>query len=138
MILFVDEEPTFTNSHREELEFEKYEVVLKQSVDDAWSFLNEEGSRLELLILDIMMPPSKLTGIDEDGMHTGMLFFEKVRSKFPTLPVLIFTNRSDAEASDYFENKPQCWFLRKSDYVPFQLVEKIKEVLGSAANVKGV
>ncbi|HEX8651806.1 MAG TPA: response regulator [Pyrinomonadaceae bacterium] len=134
MILFVDDEPVFTSSYRDELELENYNVVLKRKLDEAWAVLDEEGPSVQLLILDVMMPSSDLIGMpDEGGMRTGLLFFEKVRQRFPDLPVVVFTNISDKNVKEFFEKQSRCWVMNKFDYLPYQLADKIKTILDPSA-----
>jgi CheY-like chemotaxis protein len=133
MILFVDDETREVRDYVEELEISKYEVIFVDNVDEALLFLREKPDKIDLLILDIMMPPgSNFEKMDTQiGLRTGICFYNEVRSKNPDLWVLILTNVSDEEVAEEFRDEKYCEFLRKEEFLPLQLVEKVKEILPS-------
>jgi len=47
----------------------------------------------------------------------------------PDLPILILTNVSDPRVAARFQGQEKCRFLRKEDYLPFELVEEVKRFL---------
>lgn len=131
MILFVDDEGRFMDSYMVELKLEGYAVSFQSDVDSALPFLEESLDDVELLILDIMMPPGR-SFQDADtrwGLRTGVLFYERVRELAPHLPVIIFTNVSDEQLEKRFQAEANCRFLRKKDYLPHELVETVEEIL---------
>lgn len=131
MILFVDDEKRYMNSYVEELKLSGYEVSFQGDVDSALRFFEENLNRINLLILDIMMPPgSSFKEVDTQlGLRTGIHFYERIREKAPNLPVMILTNVSDPRVEERFRKENKCWFLRKEDYFPFELAEEVKKVL---------
>lgn len=131
MILFVDDEKREMHSYVTELYFSGYEVSFENNVDDALTFVAANLNRIDLLILDIMMPPgSSFKDVDtEDGLRTGVRFYERIRENAPNLPVMIFTNVSDECVAERFRREAKCRFLQKKNYLPYQLVEKVKEML---------
>jgi DNA-binding NarL/FixJ family response regulator len=133
MILFIDDEARYTDGYREELELElpDYDVVFHSEADSGLLFFQEHANKVELLILDIMMPPSKsFEGLDTMlGLRTGLRLYEKVREARPELPVIISTNVVDPEVTDYFSKERKCIFLRKDYYFPAEFVEVVKKVL---------
>src|SRR3989304_2288098 len=151
MILFVDDETRRMESYKEEMELSCYEVKFLQDVDSAWRFFENNFEKIDLLILDLIMPPGQIFKDEntEDGLRTGIFLFKKIREKataLPTvlfsggqppggvqeLPVIIFTNVSDAAVREIFRRKEKCWFIHKEDVLPFELAEKIKEILESS------
>jgi CheY-like chemotaxis protein len=130
MILFVDDERRFMNSYKLELEYVGYKVSFKKNVDDALAFLKTHPGAIELLILDIMMPPGHDFQHEStnSGLRTGVRFYERIRALFPTLPVIIFTNVSDEQVEEKFQAESYCRFLRKEDYLPFELAEEVRKI----------
>lgn len=131
MILFVDDEARLMDSYREELELSPFKVTYIKRTDEALKFFEENVEQIEMLILDIMMPPggSFKNEDTEQGLRTGLRFFERVKQQSPDLPIIIFTNVSDPGVKEYFVEKDKCWFFRKEDYLPFELAEQVKAIM---------
>lgn len=135
MILLVDDERRYMLSYLEELKFSGYKFEFRKDVKVAMNFLDEHLAEIELLILDIMMPVSTLfdNASTTGGLRTGVRFYDLVRQKAPALPVLILTNVSDPEVKLHFQHEPRCWFMRKEDCLPFELVEEIGRILSETS-----
>lgn len=134
MILFVDDEKREMDSYVQELELSRYEVSFQTDVDVALNVFDEEFNRIDLLILDIMMPPGSSFDNSETemGVRTGVRFYERIRERTTDLPVVILTNVSDEGVRERFCGESKCWFLRKEDYLPFQLAEEVEKIVGAA------
>jgi CheY-like chemotaxis protein len=130
MILFVDDEKRFMDSYSLELELLGYKVSFQKDVDTALAFLKTHPSAVELLILDVMMPPGQSFQHENtnNGLRTGVRFYERIRALSPMLPVIIFTNVSDEQVERRFQAEPNCRFFRKEDYLPFELAEEVKKL----------
>ncbi|HEY6190450.1 MAG TPA: response regulator [Pyrinomonadaceae bacterium] len=130
-ILFVDDEPRHTDVYVQVLRELGHTVEYLQSVDTALEFFKENMERINLLVLDIMMPPGKaFKDTDtEVGLKTGVCFFEVVRGLKPDLPVIVLTNVSDKRVAQKFMEKDNCWFLRKIDHDPYELAQWIKNLI---------
>ena len=136
-ILFVDDEPRGINSFVDELKFSDYQVNFKDDIDSAEQYLQQYHSKIQLVILDIMMPPGgTLIAKDTDnGMKTGILFRNQIRSKFPDMPIILFTNfRPDAQLKQEINDDPKSLLLQKYNYLPFELVEEIDIFLNISCN----
>lgn len=133
MILFVDDERREMDSFVRELKLSDFDVHFESKVDDAWAFFQGKSDQIELLILDLMMPSgSTFKNEDtENGLRTGVHFYRKVREMLFECPIIILTNHIDEELSDSFNKEKRCWYLKKSDYLPYELIEKVNEVLKS-------
>lgn len=134
MILFVDEESRHMISFVEELRHTGLEVEFQTGVDAAsfaWAFLQANAAQIDLLILDVMMPPGvAFKNVDTElGIRTGVRFFERARQLLPDLPVIILTNVSDEKVKERFEQETNCLFLRKEDYYPFELPAEVQKLL---------
>lgn len=133
MILFVDDEQREMDSYYLELQIQlsTNEVVFMKKVDDARKFFKENINQIQLLILDIMMPPGvEYKDVDtQQGLRTGVKFFETVRTESPDLPVIIFTNVSDQGVAEHFIKQDKCQFFRKENYAPSELAEEVIKIL---------
>ena len=134
-IILIDDESRNMDSYSRELTLEfknKYDVALVNDVDSAYEFLKKNHDNIKLVILDIMMPSGELLkDVDtDDGLRTGVCFHKKIRNNFPELPIIMFTNFSSEELENQINQDKQSKFLQKADYLPFELVDEIKEFLG--------
>ena len=132
MILFIDDEVNRgIKCYIEELEFSDYEVITKQDVDSAFKFLQDNFDKIRLIILDIMMPPGQLFRNHDtnDGITTGMSFYQKIRKISEEIPIIIFTNYTGQEVKNKIGIDENSIYLYKSDYLPYELVEKIQDKL---------
>jgi CheY-like chemotaxis protein len=130
MILIVDDEARYIDIFAEELKLSGYEVSTQSDVDEALLFFEQNLSQIDLVIMDVMMPPgSSFAHMAPDGLRTGVYLYNRIRERVPQLPVIVFTNISDSGISKRFLGDSKCWYLRKSDVLPFELVEEIERIL---------
>lgn len=140
MILFVDDEPRTIDAHKLYLEDmlrdREKELRYFENVNDAKTFFDENSSSIELAILDIMMPSNGYTSLEKsgDGMKTGYLFYQEIREKLSTLPILIFTHSLDEQIQAKIEEDENAQFLQKDEYLIDDLWEKVEEVLLNGEN----
>src|SRR5262245_51220168 len=130
-ILFVDDEQRWVTSYIDELKYAGFTVHYKSTVDSAMEFFDDNHDQLSLLILDIMMPPGSIFKFEEtqDGLRAGVLFYDTIRMKNPSLPVIILTNVSDDKVKKKFEQEYNCLFLRKPECFPYELAEEVRSIL---------
>ncbi len=130
MILFIDDENRYSQNYIEEIKLSGYEVSYHSNIDGAISFFDKKFKIIKLLILDIMMPPGKSFTLEkaEQGLRTGILVYEKVRSKAPLLPVIILTNVTDEKVNEQFLREKNCFYFLKENYLPSELVKEIKKI----------
>ena len=140
MILFVDDERRPIMPYMEELERSGYEVHLETSADDALNFVRSNAGRIDLIVLDIMMPYGKGFTADEteEGRRTGVHLFRRLRQENGKVPVIVFTNVSARPVEEAFAGKPACRFLRKIDYFPFELREEVVTMLNAARSAEAL
>ena len=135
MILFIDDEPRIMDSYRSYLEItlkpDGYNVVFCSDVDKAVAYFESHLGEIDLIILDIMMPPGKSfqNKKTSGGLKTGLFFYDEIRAKAPELPVLIFTNFVDEEEERRFRKDPRCSFLHKSSYLLTEFVSEVRKAL---------
>jgi CheY-like chemotaxis protein len=135
LILFIDDERRVMKSYKEYLELklspEGYDVVFLEKIDAALDILENRAVEIDLIILDVMMPTG--TKLDRkqtsDGLMTGVVFYDLIRNKLPTLPVLVFTNYSDEDLEKRLKHDPNCRFLQKTDYLLEDFVSEVRDLL---------
>lgn len=136
MILFVDDEDIRMESYREELEFASYKVQYESSVDSAIVFFKENLEDIELIILDVMMPPGEAFANQKThhGLRTGAYLYEYIRKVRSNIPVIFLTNVSDEALINKVEQasgEALIKFFEKKELLPFELVDKVKDFLES-------
>lgn len=131
MILFIDDEFRQMESYIEELKLSGYEVEYINNVDDALVFLEKYIAKLQLVILDIMMPPGRLfkNGDIEHGLRTGVKFYYKIRNLSNEIKVIVLTNVSDEKVAEQFQNEKNCWFFPKEGILPYQLAHEVEMII---------
>lgn len=135
MIFAVDDELHRIKSYIEDLSMSGFSVESESQIDAAWGFIVENGAQIELCILDVMMPPGTcLEGrATNDGTRTGMAFFELLRASNPLMPIVILTNVSAVDVRKRCDDDELCWWFRKDEIFPFELSEKITDIIGQTA-----
>ena len=133
MIVIVDDEKRYMDNYILELVLSGYgdKVRLETNVDAALSFIEENLSGVELLILDIMMPTGASfgTAAAQSGLRAGVEFFDTVRKLSTDLPVIIFTNVGDPGLEARFDQEQNCWFMRKTDYLPHEFAHEVRNIV---------
>ena len=134
MILIIDDEPNRMDCYIKELEAEKFEVKICKHIDQALDFLENHFNSIELLILDVMMPPGN-TFKSEDtdqGLRTGALFYRLIKEKNNwNFPIFVFTNIYDDELSTEVNNDPESWLFHKEEFMSRDFAEKVRSHLSS-------
>ena len=127
MICMIDDQ---AGGYPDELRLSGYDVVLQTDVDDALKFFEQNHGRIDLLILDIMMAPGESFQHERTlaGRRTGIFFYERVRRAVPDLPVLVLTVLPRPGIVDKFCSERLCWFYRKAEMLPHQLVKAVESI----------
>lgn len=131
MILILDDDERHMQCYIAELDLSPFDYSFQPDVDSAIRFFSENQERIDLVILDVAMPPGNTFTLEETerGLRTGELFYKWVRQKAPTLPIMVLTNTtSDKMLSGLFD-RGKCWVYRKTDVLPFELIETIEAIL---------
>lgn len=121
MIVFIDDEARLMDSHRQHLEFklEEYQKELRyfSDVDEAVGYFDIHKDQLELVVLDVMMPPGD--SFDKDSNHgliTGYLVYKRFRNASPDLPILFYTNSADEVLAKKALEDKHLKYLSKVNY----------------------
>lgn len=137
MILVVDDELHTIENYLDELTHADFEISQHRSVDSALRFFTENQKKVEMVVLDIMMPPSHtFPGTDtNEGLLTGADFFKHLRESAPTLPVIFFTNRAGPEVLKPeidLSSEPNTRFISKKLITNEEFVDEVSQMLGTA------
>ena len=111
--LFVDDEDAMRMVGKGMLRTLGFEVLTAEDGENAIRFVEEEGTRLKVVILDLTMP----------GMG-GAVAFHTIRAIEPELPVLLISGYHREEVAELVEKSSGTAFLHK----PFRL-EEFKQTL---------
>lgn len=93
-VLFVDDEPEWCSLLHEAL-CEGFQVVVKNSADDAIAYVNDHLD-IEGIVMDVMMPsPGGADDQTNHGLETGIFLIEQFREYILAnkCPVIVVTNR---------------------------------------------
>jgi predicted nucleotide-binding protein len=116
----------------EHLRFAGHEVVRLSSADEALSNLDNIASA-DLLILDIIMAPSKTDDLRVSGGRTaGMAVFQAVRRRSAKLPILAYTATSDKDIVDLLSNDPS------TSYCPKWSAPSLREIRARVQSILGL
>lgn len=130
MILFIDDEPRIVEPYIEAISEKGFEVRVLTSVTEVDAFLEAREHIPKCIILDIMFPGEGdfSRTLTSDGLTTGMPLFASLRSYFPDVPVIIFTNASSISVKKFFQSQEKCSFYYKTDLLPCELANLVAVV----------
>lgn len=136
-VLFVDDDMRRMSSFVDMLEWEGYTVLGANSVDKARRLFRNLGKVIDLVVLDIMMPPGE--GDDPEtvdhGRSTGLEFLKEVRKELKKLPVIVLSIRHDHECKNAAEEAGASDYLEKPCR-PSVLLRRIDKLLWKGKDAK--
>jgi DNA-binding NarL/FixJ family response regulator len=81
------------------------------------------------VILDIIMPPGILFEDNkraEEGLRTGILLYELIRTLDPKIPILFLSNVTERGVIADLNSRPATKFVSKSETLPSDLSDELK------------
>jgi len=134
-ILFVDDDPWYSRRMLEELEDAGYRVRFVSSSGTEALEMLESGIAVDLIVLDIMMPPGHRIDDPTGGRRTGVRLYEHIRRDMRlSVPIVFFTVVEDQQVHSYIEQVGREVGLGSVILVkpvaPLELVEKVRELIG--------
>ena len=114
LILIVDDDQGVCDLTGSMLELKGYAVLRASTGQEAVKLFQAFGDRIQLLVIDIVMPTM-----------SGPIIAEQLRALRPDLPVLYV---SGLLSPGHFQSAKDGWFLRKP-YTQRLLVNKIRQLL---------
>jgi CheY-like chemotaxis protein len=139
MILFVDDDTIYIQDYLDELEElpDKYSVHHECSIDKAFEFIIKNSQDIKLLVLDMMIPSGNLLKDrdNDNGRRTGRLFIEELKKNMDLtlFPIIVFTH-VNIQNLQFEVDGISLQKLQKEDFTPYQLSQKVTEVLNSKKN----
>lgn len=123
-ILFIDDEKHISDILKNNLNSNfNFEVTLKCLPSELFQEL--DANNYDAILLDYMIPiedefftPEEIKRMD-DGLSTGLVLIERIRSKHPTLPILIYSAKNNVKTDDY------SYYLRKPELAK-DIADKLK------------
>jgi CheY-like chemotaxis protein len=119
-ILIVEDDPLLVKLYKTVFEKEGCEVETAFNGEIGFEKLNKMASPPTLILSDVMMP--KMNGLE-------MLKKIKEEPKFNKIPVVLLTNLGGEKDAETGLSLGAVTYIVKSQYVPADIVKKIKEVL---------
>lgn len=131
LVLMVDDDRLPMSYYVKALEKEGFNVEHCLEPDSALDFANKKGSEIDLIILDVMMPPGKVFEKEDthEGLRTGVFLLKEIRKICSNMPIVILTNVKNSKTLDEFVDKPMIRIIQKIDCPPFDLIEIVNEIL---------
>lgn len=139
-ILFIDDElPTsqagpdgrYMWYYTEALRDAGFKVIEVEGPDSALRKLSLKTGEVDLVILDIMIPPGKAYAEENtlNGLRTGIFLSMTIQEEYPRLPIVVLTNVLNPDALNQLKPmKSVKKILTKPHCTPFQLVEEIYKI----------
>jgi CheY-like chemotaxis protein len=130
-VLMIDDDRQVMSVYETALRKRQFEVTRfsgEACVDDALRFLGESANQVDVIVADIMMPPGEtLRDRDTDeGMRTGVVLLEMLKTSHPSLPLLVLTNVQQEDILGQIRRVvPHAKVLHKPYCPPFELAEEI-------------
>jgi len=129
MILFLDDEST-GNLFCEELETKQLPLQVFSRIDDAWEFLQKTTEEVSIAIIDVMMPPGDLFTLAEtnDGLTSGLLFYERLRGKLKDCRVFFLTNLTSPEVEQAISKDENAQVRIKTDFFYDEFADEVESL----------
>jgi CheY-like chemotaxis protein len=131
MIIFIDDDRIYIPDYIDELNFRGYSVCqfhkMESTLLDKIVDIYEQG-KIDLLVLDMMMPPDNLfkDRDKDDGKRTGIMFVEELEARMERkvdFPLMFFTHVNINNLDARYHR------LQKEDYTPHELANEIEHIL---------
>lgn len=131
MILWIDDEPRYISSYVDELALAGFAVTVQNDIDMGVAYFRANKETIALCVLDIMISPGKLFQTEDTllGRRTGFHLFDHLRAIDPELRVIVLTNVNAPDIERKFGIAKHCWWFRKDQCLPYELVQQIRQIL---------
>jgi len=132
-ILMIDDDKLPMEYYIRSLEKNNFEVKYFVRPDDAFAYLDKEKPHIDIIMLDIMLPPGeKYRGKQTNqGLRTGIFVLEDLRDyeDYSSTPVILLTNVRNPKTLAEFEESDLLSIAFKPNYPPQKVIELLKEML---------
>jgi CheY-like chemotaxis protein len=132
-VLYIDDEANTEKmaSKFEIMKDEGIEVIPVTRIQEVLPKLEELRGSIDLLIMDIIMPPEDYYSLDETdgGTTTGLRLIEDIRREYEKLPIIIVSVRR-LRRSEELEVKYNIADFLEKPVSAFSLIKSIRRVIG--------
>ena len=120
-ILIIEDDNFLQGLEATKLKKEGYDILNASNGEEALKIV-EEKKKIDLILLDLLLP-----GVD------GYMVLEKIRQEktFLTIPVIVFSNLSEAKDIKRATKLGISEFMVKSNFTLDELSKKVKDLIGS-------
>jgi DNA-binding response OmpR family regulator len=115
-IILVDDDVILLEMYKKKISMSGFNVLIAKSGKEGFQLMHDSSPNL--MIVDLVMP-------NWDGFE----LYNRIRVENKNVPVIAFTNLSDASDKQEALNRGFFDYWIKSDYTPAQIVTKIKKIL---------
>ncbi len=139
IILFIDDEPWFNRGMVDELKDAGYDVIpITGGGSEALEVLQLRRD-IDLIVLDIMMPPGNSIADPAGGRRTGVKVCEHIRQKMKLrMPIIFLTVIEDQAVHDCLEEIERGAGLEPTILVkpvaPLELLDEVNALLGNPSS----
>lgn len=136
LILLIDDDDLIVSYYIKVLQQEGYKVKYFPGPDSAFEFIENTNPDPAAIILDIIMPPGKRYQHEdtEEGLKTGILMYQDLRTLYPDVPIVVLTNVSNPATLRQFPEGPRLIVAQKLHYPPNELSQLVDDMVGTAHN----
>jgi DNA-binding response OmpR family regulator len=120
-ILLIEDDPFLLSMYATKFELEGYEVASADDGEKGWQLSKE--TKPDIILLDILLP--KMNGFE---------VLEKIKAepKTKAIPVILLTNLNQRDEIERGLTLGADDYLIKAHFMPSEVVEKIKKVIGKS------
>jgi CheY-like chemotaxis protein len=132
-VLLIDDDEAPMKSYIGALERCGLTVHQVRTPDGAIDFMNRDTGDVRLILLDIMMPPGAAYELDDtnDGTITGLLLHDRIRKRYPDVPILVLTNVTAQKLLDRLQQGPKLQVAQKASFRPSELARRVQSMVQS-------
>ena len=117
-ILLIEDDSFLAGIYLAKFELEGFEVFLAKDGEQGLKFANNKNP--DIILLDIVLP--KKSGLE-------VLNVLKKESATKNIPVIMMTNLNESESVEECLNIGAVDYIIKSNFLPNEIVEKVKQIL---------
>lgn len=119
IIVLVEDETVLQDSLARQLTKADYQIISFLDGEEAWEFLKHNGSKIDLIILDLLLP-----GMSGQDIARKLLKRYDIADK-----ILVLTNIHEMTEVDYFLKLGVTNYLLKAEQELADIVTKAKELI---------
>ncbi len=135
-VLLIDDDTLPMKYYVDYLKRRELTVKHLKSPDDALDYARRNADKIDLILLDIMLPPG--TYGDEQtqqGLKTGVFLLVDLRKVCPNTPVVVLTNVRNPATLSAFGEGPLLKIAKKREYPPKELASLVEKMISKTQDL---